>query len=262
MKLREIYDRIDARYPKRLSDAYIARFGGHDNSGILLMDAEREITGAVFSLDFSQGAIAAADKAGKNLIVTHHPAIFFPVSSLCSDDPLGARLMVCMQKGIGVVSMHLNCDCAANGIDQRLAEAAGAWDRPYICEPVEDGGYGRIYAVRERSLEVFVEDLMKNLGANRRFVYGPLDAKVMRVASFCGAGVDSNAIAAAKQGGAQVIVSADIKHNFICDALEAGLCVVQLTHYASENFGFKKIYQSLKDELGVPCEYFEDPFML
>ena len=66
----------------------------------------------------------------------------------------------------------------------------------------------------------------------------------------------------AKRGGAQAAVSADIKHNIICDALESGLNVVQLTHYASENYGFKKIYQSLKDKLGVPCFWHEDAGML
>ena len=59
MKLREVYERIDALYPKKISDDYVAAYGGHDNSGILL-DGGHEIAGALFSLDLSQGAIAAA----------------------------------------------------------------------------------------------------------------------------------------------------------------------------------------------------------
>ena len=62
MKLREVYERIDALYPKKISDDYVAAYGGHDNSGILL-DGGHEIAGALFSLDLSQGAIAAAKKA-------------------------------------------------------------------------------------------------------------------------------------------------------------------------------------------------------
>ena len=262
MKLRDVYERIDARYPKRLSDEYIATYGGHDNSGILLMDAAEEITGALFSLDLSQGAIAAAKRQGMNLIVTHHPAIFFPVKDIRTDDPLGARLQACLRAGIGVVSMHLNLDCAVGGIDESLARAAGAVGDIRITEPLSQGGYGRVYAVEETALSVFAACLGETLRTRRLFVYGDPAAKISRAASFCGAGLDGSAIAAAKANGAQAVVSADIKHNNICDALESGLCVVQLTHYASENYGFQKIYQSLGAELGVPCAYYEDAHML
>ena len=76
------------------------------------------------------------------------------------------------------------------------------------------------------------------------------------------AGADAAAVARARQAGAQVLVSADIKHNILCDALECGLKVVQLTHYASENYGFKILYKKLCGGLGVPCEYHEDEFLL
>ena len=77
-----------------------------------------------------------------------------------------------------------------------------------------------------------------------------------------GAGVDGGAIRFAKEHGADVIVSSDVKHNYICDILESGMRLVVLTHYASENYGFKKIYQKIGDKLGVPAYYHEDGFML
>ncbi len=261
MKLKEIYDKIDALYPKKVSDDYIAAFGGHDNSGILI-DAGKDITGVVFSLDLSQGAIDAAIKAGANLIVTHHPAIFFPIANLRADDALGARLLRAIEAGIGVVSMHLNLDCAAGGIDESLAEAVGAQGEIHICERFESGGYGRIYTIKKQTFSQFAASLLQALNTHRAFLYGAEAEEIGKAASFCGAGVDAGAIAAAKRCGADAIVSADIKHNFICDALESGLKVVQLTHYASENYGFKKIYQHLKDVLGVPCAYHEDKCML
>lgn len=260
MKLKEIYAEIDARYPKRLSDDYVAAYGGHDNSGILI-DPGREIGGAVFSLDLSQGAIDAAERAGANLIVTHHPAIFFPVSSLRADEPLGARLLRAIGLGIGVISMHLNLDCAPGGIDESLARALGGTGELVPNERVEGGGYGRVFAVPPRPFGAFVEEICRTLGAKRVFAYGP-EREISVAASFCGAGVDAGALAAAKAGGAQAVVSADVKHNFIVDALELGLNVVQLTHYASENYGFKRIYEKLKDELGVPCTFHQDGFML
>ena len=42
----------------------------------------------------------------------------------------------------------------------------------------------------------------------------------------------------------------------------AGMRLAVLTHYAGENYGFKKIYQKIGDKLGVPAYYHEDGFML
>ncbi len=260
MKLKEIYDKIDLYYPKRLSDEYVSAYGGRDNSGILI-DAGKEITGAVFSLDFSKGALKEAEERGYNLIVTHHPAIFFPISSIRIDDPLGARILSALEGSVSVVSMHLNMDCAEGGIDESLALAVGAKKVPAAQEPLEKGGYGRIFDLDEIEYSALIEKLKAVLHTQRIFSYGE-EGRIRRAASFCGAGVDAGAISAARKGGADVIVSADIKHNFICDALELGLRVVQLTHYASENYGFMKIYHTLKDKLGIPSTYHEDKFML
>ena len=74
---------------------------------------------------------------------------------------------------------------------------------------------------------------------------------LLYTSSFCGAGVDGDTLKIAKERGAQALISADIKHNYICEALDLGMNVIELTHYASENYGFHKIYQNLKDKLGV-----------
>ena len=61
--------------PVALSDELCAKYGAYDNSGIIL-DCGNEVTGAIFCLDLTGSAVEAAQKAGYNLIVTHHPAIF------------------------------------------------------------------------------------------------------------------------------------------------------------------------------------------
>lgn len=261
MKLEAIYNKIDSMYPKRLSDEYLASYGGRDNSGILI-DTGKDITSAVFSLDFSMGAVDEAVRGGAQLIVTHHPAIFFPVANVLKTDPLGARLVKCLGAGISVISMHLNLDCAPGGIDESLARAAGCMSDPAPEEPVSLGGYGRIYDVPEQSFGAFAANLKKELRTDKAFLYGKADEPVRRIASFCGAGADAKSLSLAAGAGADVIVSADIRHNIICDAVESGIKVVQLTHYASENYGFNRFYHTLKDVLGIPCVFHEDPIML
>ncbi len=262
MKLYELYAKIDAAVPKRLSDEYIQTYGGHDNSGVLI-DCGKEIAGVLFSLDLSLAAIAAAERSGRNLIVTHHPAIFSPVSALRVTDPVGRRLLAAAEKGISVISMHLNVDCAVGGTDEQLARAAGGTGAlPPEEKLTEEGcGYGRIFPVKKQSFAQLCAHLKRELNTQRLFAYGE-ERTVEKAASFCGAGADASAVARAVRAGAQVLISADIKHNILCDALECGLNVVQLTHYASENYGFKILYNKLCGGLGVPCEYHEDACML
>lgn len=260
MKLADVYGIIDRAYPKKLSDEYVAVSGGHDNSGMLI-DTGDDIAGIVFSLDLSAGAIAEAKAHGANLIVTHHPAIFYPVPNLRVQDPLGARLTACVRAGIGVISMHLNLDFAPEGIDWYLAKGIGGQDVSVTAEKIEGGGYGRIYDVPSASFSDFCRKLENEFRTKRLLAYGG-EGNISRAASFCGAGIDAGAIAAAKRGGADVIVSSDVKHNYICDILESGMKLVVLTHYASENYGFRKIYQNLSDKLLLPSYYHEDGFML
>lgn len=125
MKLENIYNILNAEIPHALSDRYVAAYGGHDNSGILLNTGE-EIERAVFSLDLSRAAIERAVVRGAKLIVTHHPAIYYPVSELSIADAMGKKLLDCAKNGISVVAMHLNADCAPRGVDYYLAQAAGA----------------------------------------------------------------------------------------------------------------------------------------
>ena len=74
MKLNEIYALLDAPAPRALSEEYCAKYGAYDNSGVLI-DTGADIGKILFSLDLSAAAVREAEKAGANLIVTHHPAI-------------------------------------------------------------------------------------------------------------------------------------------------------------------------------------------
>ena len=54
---KQFYEIVDTFAPKAISDEYCSRYGAYDNSG-LLVDCAEEITGAVFALDLTDGAIA------------------------------------------------------------------------------------------------------------------------------------------------------------------------------------------------------------
>lgn len=276
MLLSEIYEIADSIAPKALSDEMCAKFGFYDNSGVLV-DAGEGITSILFSLDFSDGAVEKAIKLKANLIITHHPAIYGKISDVCIDDPLGKKLVRCLRNGISVMSMHLNLDTAAGGLDESLKEGillsagqtAGAGMRlndnfafePYL-HPLTQGAYGRVYNVPNVTLGNLAEGIKKEFTTDKVLVYGALDTPINKAASFCGAGADESAVAFAISEGADVIISADFKHHIITMAQEAGISLIILTHYASENYGFKKYYEKIRAQVGVPCVYHTDENLL
>lgn len=261
MKLNELYERIENFAPRSLSDEYCKKYGAYDNSGILL-DGAKEVKKILFSLDFSSASLSAAVQSGANVLVTHHPAIYGKIGSILSSDPLGKNLLFAVGHGISVISMHLNFDCAAGGIDEELARGIGG-EKFVIAEPLEGEGtgYGRIYDLIPVTAGALSERIKREFKTDRVLVYGA-ENTVARAASFCGAGASETAVAQAVAAGADCIISSDFKHHIVAMATEYGLSVIALTHYASENYGFRKIYQKLKPNLGVGSDYFCDERLL
>lgn len=270
MRLIDIYNEIEKIAPKSLSDEYCARFGAYDNSGVLV-DTGEEIDKVVFSLDFSRPAIERAIEENAKLIITHHPAIYSKIGDIRVNDfdPIDAKLLTCIKNGISVISMHLNLDVAKAGIDDALAEgirlSSGACTKiseNNVMHALSDVGYGKTYDIKEISLGALRDNVKKTFFTNRVEVYGELDKIIKRVASFCGGGADEEAVAFAKEQGADVMVSSDFKHHVLLLAKESGVSVLTLTHYASENYGFEQFYKKISERISLPCVFITDKEML
>ena len=124
------------------------------------------------------------------------------------------------------------------------------------------GAYGRVYGVESCAPADLADSLKKTLPAGQVCVYGDSKRKISRVASFCGAGADEEAVAFACGLGAEVIVSSDFKHHIVAAALEKGMSVIALTHYASENYGFEKFCREVKARSGAACIFHTDKALL
>ncbi|MDE7086633.1 MAG: Nif3-like dinuclear metal center hexameric protein [Clostridia bacterium] len=247
--------------PVKLSDDFCAKYKMYDNSGIII-NCGQPVTGVLFSLDLSEAAAERAVWLGYNLIVTHHPAIYGGISRFDLTSSAQARaLATCLKQGVSVISMHLNFDAAEHGIDCQLMQGLGGKQAKTLCE-IQGGGYGRVYSVPSQTLHQFIQNVKTTFSTERALCFGEPDRTIGKVASFCGAGCDDNAIAFAKQNGVDVLVSSDIKHHQITELVESNIAVVQLTHYSAECYGFNKIYQSVKPKTDLPSSIFIDPRMM
>lgn len=269
MRLSEIYKILDEIAPKAISDEYCAKYGAYDNSGILV-DVGEDVTSVLFTLDLTNASIARAKAIGANLIVTHHPVIYGKIGNIRADDNglLGGKLVQCIREGISVISMHLNLDCVEDGIDEnlmngiRVAAGGKAEGEFTLLHPLSRGGYGRVYDLPSVRLGDFVENMKKEFSTDRIVVYGDKEKVLNRAASFCGAGADDGSLSFAARERADVIVSSDFKHHLLTFAVEKGMSVVVLTHYASENYGFQKYYKKICQRVDLPCVFHTDETLL
>ncbi|MBO4251817.1 MAG: Nif3-like dinuclear metal center hexameric protein [Clostridia bacterium] len=255
--LQEFFGVLDGIAPIKYSVMQIEQEGAYDNSGILVKMHDR-VNRALFSLDLSTFAVERAKRLKCDSVVTHHPAIYLPVKAL---DITGdtAAVALAVKYGMNVISMHLNLDVAKGGIDDSLYAGLGGKECRFLNGLDEFAHYGREFKV-DKTLAEFKKHINKELGSQKTLVYGKPNAKTGVVASFCGGGAEFALSYARGGGAADTIVTSDMPHHVLKELTERGKQVIILTHYASENYGFKRFFEAVKEKVfdKVETVYFED----
>ena len=82
----EVYQLLDRAAPFETQMSF-------DNAGFLVGHGERKVEKILVSLDITLEVIGEAEEWGAQLIVSHHPVIFFPVKRITDDDPVGRKLL-------------------------------------------------------------------------------------------------------------------------------------------------------------------------
>ncbi len=261
METKKVIEILERFAPLSYSQAFVKAVNGYDNSGLIVEGKER-VEKILFSLDFSERAVERAIAVNADMIVTHHPAIYRPVSAVTGKNPLGRALTDAIRQGIAVYSMHLNLDAAPCGIDAALASIFGKNSRILI--PMEgDVGYGRLTEMGGSLLKNLVQRYKKATGSSRVLCYGNTERIITRVASFCGGGGGMEELQLAIDNGAELMVSSDFAHHVLLESHQRGIAVMQVTHYSAENYGFNQFFNLINHHLGgLPTEYFVEEDLL
>jgi len=113
MRINEILNHIESFAPLALAMNW-------DNCGLLLGDPHNEVSKVFITLDVTPRAVDLAIEAGAELILSHHPIIFRPLTRITN--PLLIKLF---EHRIAVISLHTNLDVAPGGVNHALAEKLG-----------------------------------------------------------------------------------------------------------------------------------------
>lgn len=229
--VREIYQYLDGLAPFSLQMDF-------DNTGFLVGRGDRQVARLLVSLDITEEVVAEAAELGCQLIVSHHPVIFFPARSITDADPTGRTLLSLTERQIAAVCAHTNLDAVHGGVNDALAQKLGlvqieqlkqdgvdASGRPYGIGRVGNTAGIPMYA------PAFAAFVKEALGANGvRYV----DARrpVRRVA--VGGGACADMLKDALAMGCDTFVTADVKYNGFLDAKALGVNLIDAGHYPTE----------------------------
>lgn len=230
LTVQQVYDFINERAPFETQVAY-------DNSGLLVGDPHREVTGIHFALDVTNEVIDEAVANGANLIVTHHPMMFSPIKRLVETDHQARLLCRLIREGITLISAHTNLDQAPGGINDVLAQRIGLTD-------VVGEGFVRVGTLpTPMTAGELAAHISSALGDVVR-VMGDASAVVEKVGMCSGSGADEWPAAAAM--GAQAFLTGEAKHHIALEASNAGVVILEAGHHATEEPGIFALADALQ----------------
>lgn len=137
-RLRDILDALETMAPLRLAESW-------DNPGLQVGRPEDEVAAVFVSLDPTIASLRRAKDAGAQLLLTHHPLLFRPLTQVNADRYPGQIVVEAARLGIGVACAHTNLDAAEGGINDILAELLGL-ERVEVLEdkPGKESGLTRL----------------------------------------------------------------------------------------------------------------------
>ena len=220
---------------------------GWDNPGLLVGDAEMEISRVYIALDATSEVIEAAHDAGADLILTHHPLIFKPVRHVSSDDYVGRRVMKILSYGMALFAMHTDFDVTCMGTEPstRLGLIESKVLEPTVSEDYGLGAFG--YLKEDLKLKELAEKVKDDFEVDHVRVYGDPESTMVKVAVFPGSG--SSGIDAACMEGCDALITGDISHHDGTDALEKGISIIDAGHYGIEKLFIGFMYRFIGDKI-------------
>jgi len=100
-----------------------------DRCGLQTGAREWEVRGVMTCLTVTPAAFERARKAKADLVVSHHPLIWEPLTTLCPSDPRVRLALELAQARVACFSVHTNLDVAPGGVNDLLADALDLQDR-------------------------------------------------------------------------------------------------------------------------------------
>lgn len=229
-----IYNYIDSIAPFNTQEEW-------DNSGLLVGDKNAEVSKILFALDITSDIINQAADCGAELIITHHPIIFKPVSDILSD----SLIYKLIKNNISIICAHTNYDKAIDGVNDILCNTVG-FDS---FSKIENTCLNIAEYDAEISSDIFVNHIKNVLNGTVRYNF--LNKNIKKVAVCSGSGSDY--LSLAKELNCDALLTGDASHHAFLDADEMNILLVAAGHFETEMISIEPLMNKIKNQFDITC---------
>jgi dinuclear metal center YbgI/SA1388 family protein len=232
-KLRDILAQLEIMAPTGLAETW-------DNPGLQVGSYTQEVRKILVALDPTLNALASALEKEAQVLLTHHPLIFGPLTMVDVGAYPGNVIREALGRGISVVAAHTNLDYSKGGLNDILGDLLGLKNVEVLDEPenMDGAGVGRIGDLPEPAdLARVAEQIKRLLGTERLRMAGLRSAVIRRVAVVGGSG--GNLVSLAKKRGADLLLTGDVSHHHALEAESHGIALMDGGHFHTERTAIK-----------------------
>ncbi len=221
-----------------------------DNPGLQAGSQGHEVKKILVALDPTVESVNKAAASGAQLLLTHHPLLFRPVSIVDYNRYPGDVIHEAVKKGVAVIAAHTNLDSAKKGINYTLAEKLGLKNVEVLApaESTQEDGCGLgVVGNLDASVGLIsaLEIIKKALGIEYVKVVKANDSQISRIAVVGGAGRDF--IDTAVKKNADLFLTGDIGHHDALTAKSLNINVVDAGHFSTEKAALTGFTASLAE---------------
>lgn len=212
----------------------------------LILGLENNVERIAVALDANSYVLKKAAEMRADLLITHHTLIFHPINKISKT--LAESLRIALENGISLYSMHTNYDRAEGGINDVLAVRLGLRN----IEAAEIGRIGEIEPCSSAELAARVSECLQT-----PVMYAGEREDIKRVMVIGGSGFRSEFLEIARENKIDAFVSSELKHEFL--RAYGDVCLIDATHYATENPGMEALCSRLRELPGIAVEFIGQP---
>ncbi|MBO4289017.1 MAG: Nif3-like dinuclear metal center hexameric protein [Lachnospiraceae bacterium] len=250
MRNRDIIAILENLAPKSLAC-------GWDNTGLQTGSPNDEFKGVYVALDATPETVGEAVAAGCSLLVTHHPLLFSPVSSVTDQTVQGKMIMEMIKNGLSCYSMHTSYDKAVGGMADAAAKRIGINPMAPLEEGLEDGsGIGRVGILwdaeksspKVMTVRELAQQVKEAFGLPGVTIYAKDETALAATAAVL-PGSGRSEWPLALEAGAKVYITGDLNYHTALDAMNADLAVIDAGHDGIEHIFIEEIAGLLSNNI-------------
>ena len=222
MKISQIIELIEQYAPIDLADD-----GDKVKVGLQVGSRHKECTGVVTCLDATMDVIKVAVENGCNMVVSHHPMIYYPVQKIDEDEIGGETIAYALKNGVTVYSAHTNFDKCEIGTNATLVKMLDG-------KVIDTFGCCFVAEVEPIHIVDLAKKVAKVLDDKSVKLVGNATKTISRIAICSGGGGGAYSYLNYAMQNADVYISGDMPHHVYRDVATKGYSAIEFSHHASE----------------------------